>query len=109
MIKYIQTLEKMRNGRTQSILQSPNGLMLPSMQAIKSSDSHVLVPGRNIISFDIPPQKPGSYVLGALTGQIGKLSFRSHGFSQDGPVETDEFMSFEKPTRPVLKVIAKMS
>ncbi|GJM95475.1 hypothetical protein PR202_ga12215 [Eleusine coracana subsp. coracana] len=74
------------------------------VQAIKSSGSHVLVPGRNIISFDIPPQKPGSYVLGALTGQIGKLSFRSHGFSQDGPVETDEFMSFEKPTRPVLKV-----
>lgn len=74
------------------------------IKAIKSSDSHVLVPGRNIISFDIPRQKPGSYVLGALTGQIGKLSFRSHGFSQDGPVETDEFMSFEKPTRPVLKV-----
>ncbi|KAG0521169.1 hypothetical protein BDA96_08G138300 [Sorghum bicolor] len=74
------------------------------IKAIKSSDSHVLVPGRNIISFNIPPQKPGSYVLGALTGQIGKLSFRSHGFSQDGPVETDEFMSFEKPTRPVLKV-----
>mgnify|MGYP003702111401 CR=1 FL=1 len=75
------------------------------MQAIKSSDARVLVPGRNIITFDIPPQKPGSYVLGALTGQIGKLSFRSHGFSQDGPVDTDEFMSFEKPTRPVLKVM----
>lgn len=75
------------------------------MQAIKSSDARVLVPGRNIITFDIPPQKPGSYVLGALTGQIGKLSFRSHGFSQDGPVDTDEFMSFEKPTRPVLKVL----
>ncbi|KAG2610850.1 hypothetical protein PVAP13_4KG224500 [Panicum virgatum] len=74
------------------------------IKAIKSSDSHVLKPGRNTISFDIPPQKPGSYVLGALTGHIGKLSFRSHGFSQDGPVETDEFMSFEKPTRPVLKV-----
>lgn len=74
------------------------------LKAIKSSDARVLVPGRNIITFDIPPQKPGSYVLGALTGQIGKLSFRSHGFSQDGPVDTDEFMSFEKPTRPVLKV-----
>ncbi|KAJ1265685.1 hypothetical protein BS78_08G094400 [Paspalum vaginatum] len=74
------------------------------IKAIKSSDSHVLAPGRNTISFDIPPQQPGSYVLGALTGQIGKLSFRSHGFSQDGPVGTDEFMSFEKPTRPVLKV-----
>ncbi|CAL5051773.1 unnamed protein product [Urochloa decumbens] len=74
------------------------------IKAIKSSESHVLKPGRNTISFDIPPQKPGSYVLGALTGHIGKLSFRSHGFSQDGPVETDEFMSFEKPTRPVLKV-----
>ncbi|CAN6198343.1 unnamed protein product [Urochloa humidicola] len=74
------------------------------IKAIKSSESHVLKPGRNTISFDIPPQKPGSYVLGALTGHIGKLSFRSHGFSQDGPVETDEFMSFETPTRPVLKV-----
>uniref|UniRef100_M8B821 Trafficking protein particle complex subunit 10 n=1 Tax=Aegilops tauschii TaxID=37682 RepID=M8B821_AEGTA len=74
------------------------------LKAIRSTDARVLVPGRNIITFDIPPQKPGSYVLGALTGQIGKLSFRSHGFSQDGPVDTDEFMSFEKPTRPVLKV-----
>uniref|UniRef100_A0A0D9Y073 Trafficking protein particle complex subunit 11 domain-containing protein n=1 Tax=Leersia perrieri TaxID=77586 RepID=A0A0D9Y073_9ORYZ len=74
------------------------------LKAIKSSDARVLVPGRNIITFNIPPQKPGSYLLGALTGQIGKLSFRSHGFSQDGPVDTDEFMSFENPTRPVLKV-----
>ncbi|XP_048528730.1 trafficking protein particle complex II-specific subunit 130 homolog isoform X1 [Triticum urartu] len=74
------------------------------LKAIRSTDARILVPGRNIITFDIPPQKPGSYVLGALTGQIGKLSFRSHGFSQDGPVDTDEFMSFEKPTRPVLKV-----
>ncbi|KAM0824713.1 hypothetical protein ACQ4PT_070010 [Festuca glaucescens] len=74
------------------------------LKAIKSAGARVLVPGRNIITFDIPPQKPGSYVLGALTGQIGKLSFRSHGFAQDGPVDTDEFMSFEKPTRPVLKV-----
>ncbi|KAI4987540.1 hypothetical protein ZWY2020_020340 [Hordeum vulgare] len=73
-------------------------------EGLKNTDARVLVPGRNIITFDIPPQKPGSYVLGALTGQIGKLSFRSHGFSQDSPVDTDEFMSFEKPTRPVLKV-----
>ncbi|GJN34821.1 hypothetical protein PR202_gb23519 [Eleusine coracana subsp. coracana] len=81
----------------------PDDIMLESL-SLRLSASSTADEGRNIISFDIPPQKPGSYVLGALTGQIGKLSFRSHGFSQDGPVETDEFMSFEKPTRPVLKV-----
>lgn len=74
-------------------------------QPIKSSEQHLLKPGKNIITLDLPPQKPGSYVLGALTGQIGHLQFRSHGFSKAGPADSDDFMSYEKPTRPVLKVI----
>ncbi|XP_072967232.1 trafficking protein particle complex II-specific subunit 130 homolog [Typha angustifolia] len=74
-------------------------------EAIESSDAHILKPGRNVITLDIPPQKPGSYVLGALTGQIGHLRFRSHGFSKGGPEDSDDFMSYEKPTRPVLKVL----
>ena len=73
-------------------------------QPIKSAEKHVLKPGKNIITLDLPPQKPGSYVLGALTGQIGHLQFRSHGFSKAGPADSDDFMSYEKPTRPVLKV-----
>ncbi|KAM0948506.1 putative TRAPP II complex, TRAPPC10 protein [Dioscorea sansibarensis] len=42
--------------------------------------------------------------MGVLTGQIGHLTFRSHGFSKGGPPDSDDFMSFEKPTKPVLKV-----
>lgn len=74
------------------------------VKATKRSDSPILRPGKNVISFSIPPQKPGSYVLGVLTGQIGSLRFRSHSFSRGGPTDSDDFMSFEKPTRPVLKV-----
>ncbi|KAJ3681363.1 hypothetical protein LUZ60_015852 [Juncus effusus] len=76
-----------------------------AVKPIKSPDKHVLKPGKNVISLNLPPQKPGSYVLGSLTGQIGHLQFRSHGFSKAGPADSDDFMSFEKPTRPVLKVL----
>ncbi|KAF3336304.1 Trafficking protein particle complex II-specific subunit 130 [Carex littledalei] len=76
------------------------------VKPIKSAEKHVLKPGKNIITLDLPPQKPGSYVLGALTGQIGHLQFRSHGFSKAGPADSDDFMSYEKPTRPVLKVLS---
>ncbi|GAV91304.1 Foie-gras_1 domain-containing protein [Cephalotus follicularis] len=73
-------------------------------KALRSSISTVLKPGRNTITVDLPPQKPGSYVLGALTGHIGRLRFRSHSFSKGGPAESDDFMSYEKPTRPIVKV-----
>lgn len=73
-------------------------------QDLRSSTAIVLKPDRNTITFDLPPQKPGSYVLGVLTGQIGHLGFRSHSFSKGGPADTDDFMSYEKPTRPILKV-----
>lgn len=53
----------------------------------------------------LPPQKPGSYVLGVLTGQIGQLRFRSHSYSKGGPADSDDFMSYEKPARPILKVL----
>ncbi|XP_039127222.1 LOW QUALITY PROTEIN: trafficking protein particle complex II-specific subunit 130 homolog [Dioscorea cayenensis subsp. rotundata] len=74
------------------------------VEAIKCPDAPVLNPGRNTVTLTLPPQKPGSYVLGVLTGQIGHLTFRSHGFSKGGPPDSDDFMSFEKPTKPVLKV-----
>ncbi|KAK6154318.1 hypothetical protein DH2020_008566 [Rehmannia glutinosa] len=73
-------------------------------KAIKSTEAIVLRPGRNIITLPLPPQKPGSYVLGVLTGQIGQLRFRSHSFSKGGPADSDDFLSYEKPTRPILKV-----
>ncbi|KAL3639875.1 hypothetical protein CASFOL_014843 [Castilleja foliolosa] len=73
-------------------------------KAIKSSEAIVLRPGRNIIILSLPPQKPGSYVLGVLTGQIGQLRFRSHSFSKGVPADADDFTSYEKPTRPILKV-----
>ncbi|KAI4366085.1 hypothetical protein MLD38_022008 [Melastoma candidum] len=75
-------------------------------KALKSSSAIVLKPGQNMITLALPPQKPGSYVLGVLTGQIGQLRFRSHGSSKDGPADTDDVMSSEKPTRPILKVLS---
>ncbi|XP_058219779.1 trafficking protein particle complex II-specific subunit 130 homolog isoform X1 [Rhododendron vialii] len=74
------------------------------VKAIKSSVAIILKPGRNTITLSLPPQKPGSYVLGVLTGQIGHLRFRSHSFSKGGPADSDDFMSYEKPTKPILKV-----
>ncbi|KAK4420679.1 Trafficking protein particle complex II-specific subunit [Sesamum alatum] len=73
-------------------------------KAITSSEAIILRPGRNNITLSLPPQKPGSYVLGVLTGKIGQLRFRSHSFSKGGPADTDDFMSYEKPTRPILQV-----
>lgn len=78
-------------------------------QSLKTSDATILKPGRNTITLSLPPQKPGSYVLGALTGQIGQLRFRSHSFSKDEPVDNDDFMSYEKPTKPILKVVSLLS
>lgn len=74
------------------------------VKAIQSSDAPILKPGKNVITLALPPQKPGSYVLGVLTGQIGQLRFRSHNFSKGGPPDSDDFMSYEKPARPILKV-----
>ncbi|KAJ9671728.1 hypothetical protein PVL29_025436 [Vitis rotundifolia] len=74
------------------------------VKALRSSAASILKPGRNTITLALPPQKPGSYVLGVLTGQIGQLRFRSHSFSKGGPADSDDFMSYEKPARPILKV-----
>lgn len=74
------------------------------VKAVRSSGATILKPGRNIITLSLPPQKPGSYVLGVLTGQIGRLRFRSHSFSKGAPADSDDFMSYEKPTKPILKV-----
>lgn len=80
------------------------GFFSPFFQALWSSTAIVLKPGRNTVTLDLPPQKPGSYVLGVLTGQIGQLRFRSHSFSKGGPEDSEDFMSYEKPPRPILKV-----
>lgn len=73
-------------------------------KATSISAETILKSGRNSITLTLPPQKPGSYVLGVLTGQIGHLRFRSHSFSKGAPADSDDFMSYEKPTRPILKV-----
>ncbi|CAK7327573.1 unnamed protein product [Dovyalis caffra] len=78
-------------------------------KALRSSTATILKPGRNTITVALPPQRPGSYVLGVLTGQIGQLRFRSHSFSKGGPADSDDFMSYEKPTRPILKVFKPRS
>ncbi|CAN1839566.1 Trafficking protein particle complex II-specific subunit 130 homolog, partial [Linum perenne] len=72
-------------------------------KAVRSSTT-VLKPGRNTTTLSLLPPKPGFYVLGVLTGQIGQLRFRSHSFSKGGPADSDDFMSYEKPNRPILKV-----
>ncbi|XP_059283854.1 trafficking protein particle complex II-specific subunit 130 homolog isoform X1 [Lycium ferocissimum] len=79
------------------------------VKAIKRAGATILKPGRNTIMVNLPPQRPGSYVLGVLTGKIGLLSFRSHSFSKGAPADSDDFMSYEKPTRPILKVFKPRS
>ncbi|CAO2836054.1 unnamed protein product [Amaranthus hypochondriacus] len=73
-------------------------------KASSISVTTILKPGKNTITLTLPPQKPGSYVLGVLTGQIGHLSFRSHSFSKGAPSDSDDLISYEKPSRPILKV-----
>jgi hypothetical protein len=74
------------------------------MQVVKCSKGPLLNPGANDIIMSLPPQRAGSYVLGVLAGQIGQLRFRSHAFSKGGPPDSDDFMSFERTLKPVLKV-----
>ncbi|KAD4178945.1 hypothetical protein E3N88_27536 [Mikania micrantha] len=74
------------------------------VKVIRSSGATILSPGRNTITLSLPPQKTGSYVLGVLTGQIGHLRIRSHGFARGDPAESDDLISYERPTRPILKV-----
>ncbi|XP_024539146.1 trafficking protein particle complex II-specific subunit 130 homolog isoform X1 [Selaginella moellendorffii] len=78
-----------------------------SAKTIKSADVPVLSPGKNTISMVVQPQKPGSYVLGALTGQLGQVAIRSHScctISAIGSLENDDYLSSERPVRPVLQV-----
>ncbi|CAN1839569.1 Trafficking protein particle complex II-specific subunit 130 homolog [Linum perenne] len=77
-------------------------------KAVRSSTT-VLKPGRNTTTLSLLPPKPGFYVLGVLTGQIGQLRFRSHSFSKGGPADSDDFMSYEKPNRPILKQLDQLS
>jgi hypothetical protein len=81
------------------------------MQVVKSLQTPVLKPGKNRVLIDIPPQRPGSYVLGALTGHLGQVRLRSHTYcstsaasSKGGPPGSDDVLSYEKPLRPVLEV-----
>ncbi|XP_076903385.1 trafficking protein particle complex II-specific subunit 130 homolog isoform X1 [Bidens hawaiensis] len=78
------------------------------VKAIKSSGVTVLNTGRNTIALTLPAQKPGSYVLGVLTGQIGHLRFRSHGFSKGGPAHSGD-IGFDKPVKPILTVFKPRS
>ncbi|KAL2642198.1 hypothetical protein R1flu_009785 [Riccia fluitans] len=81
-------------------------------KVVKSVDAPVLSPGKNSISILLPPQRPGSYVLGVLTGHIGEVKLRSHTYCstsasswKGGPPDSDDYLSLqEKPIRPVLEV-----
>jgi hypothetical protein len=78
---------------------------------VKSVDAPVLKPGKNRVVMTLPPQKPGSYVLGVLSGHIGQVKLRSHTYcttsaasSKGGPPDSDDYLSNEKPLRTVLEV-----
>lgn len=82
------------------------------MQFVKSVDAPVLKPGKNGVLMTLPPQRPGSYVLGVLTGHIGQVKLRSHTYcttsaasSKGGPPHSDDYLSNEKPLRTVLEVV----
>lgn len=79
---------------------------------MKSVDAPVLKPGKNRVLMTLPPQRPGSYVLGVLTGHIGQVKLRSHTYcttsaasSKGGPPDSDDYLSQDKPLRTVLEVI----
>lgn len=83
-----------------------------SLQVVKSVDAPVLQPGKNRVLMTLPPQRPGSYVLGVLTGHIGQVKLRSHTYcttsaasSKGGPPHSDDYLSNEKPLRTVLEVV----
>lgn len=78
---------------------------------MKSVDTPVLKPGKNSVIMLLPPQRPGFYVLGVLTGHIGQVRLRSHTYcstsaaaSKGGPADSDDYLSSEKPLRTVLEV-----
>uniref|UniRef100_A0A7I4FIM0 Trafficking protein particle complex subunit 11 domain-containing protein n=1 Tax=Physcomitrium patens TaxID=3218 RepID=A0A7I4FIM0_PHYPA len=80
-------------------------------RVVKSVDTPVLKPGKNVVLMTLPPQRPGSYVLGVLTGHIGHVILRSHTYcttsaasSKGGPPDSDDYLSNEKPIRIVLEV-----
>jgi hypothetical protein len=81
------------------------------LQVVKSKEAPILHPGKNSVLISLPPQPPGSYVLGVLTGQIGDVKLRSHTYCstsaascKGGPPDSDDHLSSEKPLRPVLEV-----
>ncbi|KAH7289351.1 hypothetical protein KP509_31G071500 [Ceratopteris richardii] len=81
------------------------------VKVVRSAQAPSLKPGKNDVVMVLPPQRAGSYVLGVLTGQLGQLRLRSHTYcmtsalsSKGGSPESDDFLSLERPLRPVLEV-----
>ncbi|KAJ7527532.1 hypothetical protein O6H91_16G059700 [Diphasiastrum complanatum] len=60
------------------------------VKVIKSAEPPLLRPGQNNIMMMLPPQRPGSYVLGAFTGQIGQVKLRSHTYCTTSAVSWKE-------------------
>lgn len=81
------------------------------VKVVKSAQSPSLKPGKNNVMMVLPSQRAGSYVLGVLTGQIGQVRLRSHTYcttsavsSKGGSPESDDYLSLERPLKPVLEV-----
>lgn len=81
------------------------------VKVVKSAQGPCLKPGKNNVLMVLPPQRPGSYVLGVLTARLGEVILRSHTYcmtsalsSKGGSPESDDFLSLERPLRPVLQV-----
>ncbi|KAE8713069.1 E3 ubiquitin-protein ligase PUB23-like [Hibiscus syriacus] len=62
---------------------------------LRSSSATVLKPVRNTITYPLPPQKPGSQVLGVITGNIGHWLLDLNSFSKAGPADSDDFFLYE--------------
>ncbi|MCO5582966.1 hypothetical protein L7F22_036870 [Adiantum nelumboides] len=81
------------------------------VKVVRSAQGPSLKPGKNNVVMVLPSQRAGSYVLGVLTGQLGQLRLRSHTYcmtsalsSKGGSPESDDFLSSERPLKPVLEV-----
>eukprot|EP00850_Spirogloea_muscicola_P014903 SM000110S18910 [mRNA] locus=s110:194292:201225:- [translate_table: standard] len=83
-----------------------------AMRVIKASASLLLLaPGRNNVDMHVGSLRRGAYVLGAMTGLLGRVRVRSHSHcstsaasQKGGSPDSDDALSTERSPRPTVLV-----
>lgn len=103
---------KLWSGFPKPLLLQWLGLTTPSFSTDEALKAQVLakegisvLPGENSFQFSVLAQRQGLYTLGTLTAGMGPLRLRSSSSTLHcGPRDRDDFLSPERPPKPVLKV-----